>query len=340
MSNRRLLLIGPVLPPKGGVSVHIERLAALLEGHFRVSLLDESRNVKEFPPNLRGMSPWTYMRTVAAADVVHVHSYPAILKLLHVLVARLLFKRVVLTIHSLRSTNALSRAAVSASARLAHVCVAVSDQVARAVPGPTHVVPAFIPPAPSEMAVSAEVARWIAGQKAKGRLVFASNAYRLERFEGQDLYGLDMIIQAFAHPDVASRCACLFVVGAPDFDPNLLAHYQEEVRRRRMEEVFWLRAEPESFSGIAALADGTIRATSTDGDALSVRESLFLGKLTIASDAAARPEGTVLFKSRDVGDLVAKIAGAAGRTTHPTLDRSRLSIYADLYLNLYRHVLR
>jgi glycosyltransferase involved in cell wall biosynthesis len=328
-------LIGPVLPPKGGVSVHIERLSALLAEDFAVSLLDESRNIKPSIPNLRRISPVAYLRLIAAADVVHVHSFPAILKLLHVVVARLLLKRTVLTVHSARGSGLGTRLALRLSATLAHEVIAVSDSVGASILA-ARIVPAFIPPSRSEFSVSDDIARWIADRKAEGRFVFASNAYRLERFEGEDLYGLDLIIDAFLNPEVAKRCACVFVVGAPDFDPEMFERYQELVRARSIEHVMLLHPRSESFCGIAALADGTIRATLSDGDALSIRESLYLGKVTIASDAASRPKGTWLFKSRNSQDLVAKIVASISRG-EPSTQATTVSIddYRSLYVGLY-----
>ena len=42
-----------------------------------------------------------------------------------------------------------------------------------------------------------------------------------------------------------------------------------------------------------------MRNTSTDGDALSVKESLYLGKPTLCTDAVDRPKGVRLFKDCD-----------------------------------------
>lgn len=46
-------------------------------------------------------------------------------------------------------------------------------------------------------------------------------------------------------------------------------------------------------------SDLYLRATTTDGDSVSVREALSLRVPVVASDACARPEATVLFKKRD-----------------------------------------
>ena len=55
------------------------------------------------------------------------------------------------------------------------------------------------------------------------------------------------------------------------------------------------------------MSDLTLRATNTDGDALSIRESLFLNTPIIASNATSRPTGTIVFDSRSQDDLNAKV---------------------------------
>jgi hypothetical protein len=335
MSRQRLLFIGPIRPPTGGVSVHIARLAKLLEDDFAVSFLDESRQIKDHIPNIRKISPFTYLRIIFQADVVHVHSYSGLLKLVHVLCSRIMLKRVVLTVHSVRNGDGISRLLLTMSSKLAHTVVAVSDRVGQSIRAASRIIPAFIPPAESELTTSACIAKWISEKNAEGRFVFASNAYRLERHEGKDLYGLDLIIDAFAHDSISGRCACVFIVGSPDFDPAQLQAYKNLIAQRNMEGFFLLHTHSENFSGVAALSSGTIRATSSDGDALSIRESLHLGKLTIASDAAVRPEGTLIFKSRDTQSLINTILSSIESLASSRSDAVSMQSYRDLYLRLY-----
>ncbi|MEI2749894.1 MAG: hypothetical protein V9E88_14180 [Ferruginibacter sp.] len=57
-------------------------------------------------------------------------------------------------------------------------------------------------------------------------------------------------------------------------------------------------------------ADIVLRPTNTDGDALTIREAIYLNKKIVASDVVERPEGTILFKTRDTNDLEIKIEAA------------------------------
>ena len=69
-----------------------------------------------------------------------------------------------------------------------------------------------------------------------------------------------------------------------------------------------------------------LRATTTDGDALSVREALALGVPVVASDACDRPEGVLLFKTHDAPDMARAIRMSLdGNCSSADIDRLRIS---------------
>lgn len=60
-------------------------------------------------------------------------------------------------------------------------------------------------------------------------------------------------------------------------------------------------------SSLWQVSDLVIRATVTDGNSLSIYEALSIGIPVIASDCVPRPEGVVLFRTRDFDDLYRKV---------------------------------
>jgi glycosyltransferase involved in cell wall biosynthesis len=62
-----------------------------------------------------------------------------------------------------------------------------------------------------------------------------------------------------------------------------------------------------SFVRLVEAADVMIRPTLTDGDALSVREALHMGKPVIASDIVSRPDGVVVYQTNNTDDLMSKL---------------------------------
>jgi hypothetical protein len=310
MKSPRLLLIGTFPHPRGGISVHLQRLKQAAEAAaMACSAIDESRLGKPDLPNLWAMSPLDYVRALIAADVVHIHTSHPFLRLAHVLMARLLLRKVVVTVHSLTAPrrSAAARLSYRLASRLAHVSVFVSEQVRAGLSGGGPVIPAFLPPAALEEGSPAGLASWIRKQQAEGRRAIVSNASRLTKYQAEDLYGLDMLIECFSSPEVRERFACLFLVSSLDGGEEYFAACSRRIVDAGISPQFLLVSEPIGFAGLLKLADVFIRATNTDGDALSVREALWYGKRVLGSDCASRPAGVTLFRSRNVADLRDKL---------------------------------
>ena len=111
------------------------------------------------------------------------------------------------------------------------------------------------------------------------------------------------------HPEIA----CL-VMGSGDEQ----AQAEQLVRERNLQNciLFLGNVSHEKCISVMSRCDLFVRPTFADGDANSVREALSLGIPVVASDVGNRPPGTVLFRTGDVDDLVAKIEETWSRP-HP-----------------------
>lgn len=82
-------------------------------------------------------------------------------------------------------------------------------------------------------------------------------------------------------------------------------------------------------------ADAMIRSSLFDGDAISVREAIFLGTPVVATDTSNRPDGVRLFEIGDVTGLVEKLTAAVAAekqdTTLPDADVSNIAAVVDIY---------
>jgi hypothetical protein len=108
-----------------------------------------------------------------------------------------------------------------------------------------------------------------------------------------------------------------------------------------MQDYFLLLNQEISFVNLIAASDIVVRPTNTDGDALTIREGLFLGKTVIASDVVTRPEGTVLFTTRNNEDLKNKITSAINEVKLNTKNQTSNLISEDknYYTNLFNEVM-
>jgi glycogen synthase len=82
-----------------------------------------------------------------------------------------------------------------------------------------------------------------------------------------------------------------------------------------------------------------VRPTRADGDAISVREALALGRAVVASAVGHRPDGCLLVRPDDADALAAGLLGAVSRhgtrAATPPLDapdpfEAILALYASL----------
>jgi glycosyltransferase involved in cell wall biosynthesis len=302
----KILICGPIAPPVGGVSIHIERLTRNLRPlGYEFTLCDESRYMKPGIFNLRYLDFVEYIKLCMAADIVHIHSGPNLLRLFHLICARLLFRKAVITIHSWPVGSAGNSILAAVFGILSHRVIYVSEEIREQFYCKGQVLPAFIPPAKAdEPVLPVEIEKWVKDNRAAGKKIVCSNAFRLETHNNSDLYGLDLCIEAIGDPQVHSRSAMVFVISDPDTHKERIAKYKRIIEERKLKDSIFLWQGFVSFTNLLDICDISVRATSTDGDSLSVRESLYLNKTTIASDVVKRPEGVILFTNRDAGSLI------------------------------------
>lgn len=303
LGKKSVLLIGPFPPPVGGVSVHLMRLKHTLGDEFIVSCIDESPVIKGDILNVRTLNVVGYFRHLVEADLVHIHSSVPLLRVIHAVLARTFRKKLVITLHSYRKQRLINRFFNFISLRLANELIAVSDVIARDAGRVCQVIPAYIKPAPAEMVLESSWVALVDRCRSQAKNLIVSNAYRLDDFQGADLYGFDQIISAFKNRQVSDNWFAILNVSSLEGCSDKFARFQKEIVDSGLAESVYLRNEKLNFCALLPHADAYIRATRTDGDALSIREALSLNVRTIASDAAKRPVGVICYPTGDVGML-------------------------------------
>jgi glycosyltransferase involved in cell wall biosynthesis len=311
--KKKILLIGPLPPPKGGVSIHLDRLSKLLENDYDIEFIDESHLIKKKYFNLRSFNLARYFKIVKSVDLIHINSGTSLLRIFHIIIGTLLFKKIILTIHAYPTRkNFFLRYIDRIFFSLPDLVIVVNPDIFARVSLPARksiIKEAFIPPIMEmEPDLPDKVIAWINNRKSVNRIIICANAYRLEIFNDQDLYGLDMCIEA-ANYLINNGYHVSFI-----FNVSTLEKYEErydrftlDIENYNLQDNFLLINENLSFVNLISSSDIVLRPTNTDGDALTIREALYLGKPIIASDVVVRPLGTVLFKSRNADDLVDKI---------------------------------
>jgi glycogen synthase len=313
-----LVLVGPVPPPSGGVATHVSDLQVALRRRGVAC-----RVVPDRRTSVLG-ELWPSRGALAHAHVCGHNS--ASYALCGLLAARP--GSTIVTLHSglaplwLARLSAARRRAVRAIlGRLAAV-VCVSEAVAKAaraldVADDAIVVsPAFI----AESVAPAAPPRAVAALP--GRVLACAVAPGSE-------YGADVLVDGFAiaaalEPDLR---LCVYGPGSADRDvAGVLRRLGVGDRVHALGEL--RRADA---LGVVTACDAFLRPTRADGDAVSVREALALGRRVVASDASVRPDGCLLFRAGDAAALASAIRAALAAPPPPSARLDGLTPLLDLY---------
>lgn len=87
-------------------------------------------------------------------------------------------------------------------------------------------------------------------------------------------------------------------------------------------------------------ADILLRTTKFDGDAIAIREALFLETEVIATDNKMRPEGVHLFPIHDEKALVEKIIEVSEKEKPPCLEKADDISNIEAVLEVYKQILK
>jgi len=346
MKKKKIILIGPVPPPSGGISIHIKRLSILLEKDFDFDFIDEANPAKKEYFNVRSLNIFRYLKKVLGSDVLYIHSGHHVLRMFHVLMGKLFFRKIILTMHAYPfNKGKLAKFIEEVVYGWSNKIILVNANLFNKIKLPRQkcvVQNAFLPPVmETEPEMPAMVDQWIQKAHAGGKLIMCANAWQLEIFNDEDLYGLDICIEAI---DILKKkghtVAFIFNVASTDKLKDLYLKYQATIKELGLEDDFLLINERLSFVKLIEKTDIVLRPTNTDGDALTVREALFLGKPAVASDVVERPEGTILFKTRDVADMVKQLEILVTNISSVSDElKGRSENYRELYKKLIESVL-
>jgi len=343
----KVIQVGCYPPPWGGVSTHLKRLLDYLDGRGVESLLiDVSGIAKE----RRGVicRSWAEAKRLllgSPRSVIHFHNFEAANAPFYARAA--LRHRTILSFHNQRFLDEI-QAARAPRRGVTRFClnrldrVVVDSPVGRTLAGELirdasklRLIPEFIPPATvpplSDPALLA--------LRRRHPFLLASGAFRLVFHAGHDLYGLDLLVEMLSRLVTERGLDAGLAFLLPDVgDPAYLGRIRERISALALGERFHIVTTPlEESASLWRLADVVVRATNTDGNSMTVLEALSLGVPVVASDCAPRPEAAVLFRTRDLDDLVDTVADVlAQRERHRArLAEIRIEDNARAFLELY-----
>jgi len=316
----KLAILGPYPPPIGGISIFIKRFCHFLNKHKIEMVLYNSGNYSDKEQNIVRVNSKILLLLkllFGGFDVIHSNHISVKSRVL-ISLFRLLNKKTILTIHgdSFKSQNrelvGTKRKIFIYQIRLYNTVIVVNPDIKKILMengingSKILVIPAFIPPEPDEIDIKQlpEVFHQI---RRKHKFVITANAFKISFSNCQDLYGIDLSIELMKRLVNRGYKQIGFIFVIPDIgDYDYYDKMKRQVERNGLQECFYFVTRPVAYPAVINMCDLVIRPTNADGYGVSLAEAISLKKPAIASDVCKRPEGTILFKSRDVEDLVLK----------------------------------
>lgn len=290
-----ILILGKVPPPIGGVTIHVSRLLKKL---LRTNILFNFMAL-----NIRSLMilPFKIYRITA----IHLHTSNIYIQAYVVILCYIFRKVSIITFHGdLNRYSEKKLRIIKWVIKRANVPIVLNEssfKIALTLNIRTRIISSFI--APEECSpLEDDIMKAIDKLRERSKFIFATNAYGLtyDKFNNE-IYGIIPLIDYFSKH---------LEYGLVISDPS--GQYLKYIQANQVEitDNIFIIPFQHSFFEILKVVDASIRNTSTDGDSLSVKESIYLKKITYATDVVSRPSGAELIerdnftKLLEIGDKI------------------------------------
>lgn len=274
-TNKSILIIGNTPPPIGGVTIHVERLLKVLkmkEVNFHFFEL----SVKKLP---------LLFFKIMKYRVIHLQTSNSYFRFFCLLWAKCLFKKTIFTFHgNVGRYSSLRNLLDKLSFYLASQPITINEQstqFAKKWNPKTKMISAYIPNS-NLSKLDNRIESDINKLKSKFKWLFCTNAsaFSLDK-NGNEIYQITNLVSVFSK---ITHSALIIS------DPTGNNLKQIQNRGENISENVLFINKPHDFNAVINLCQCMIRFTTTDGDALSVKEALEAGKNVIATNVVDRPK--------------------------------------------------
>ena len=281
MLSNKVLILGKIPPPVGGVSVHVSRLVKTLvrRGFSNFHFFDFGRE----PLNI-------FLVKIRQHKVIHLHTSNPYFQLIMAGYCRLTRKKLIITYHgNWGRFGFLKNRITELSAWLAFIPVVLnfeSLEKAKKRNKSAVIISAFIPPVDAKP-LNEGLRQTLSVLRSKYRYLFCTNSWRLTfDKDGKEIYGISGLIA-----NISRMSQSALVISDPS---GTNKKFFEKQLKKIPENILFITVEHD-FWNILAFSDAFIRNTTTDGDSISIHEALLQSVPVFASANAPRPEGCKLF---------------------------------------------
>jgi len=280
--KNKILILGKLPQPVGGVTIHVSRLLKTLK--------NRGFNAFHFVDLREAFSGKIFLEIVRHR-VIHLHVSTPYFQFFVAALCRVLRKRLIVTYHGNWGRFGIRKnMAVKLSSCLAFIPIVLNKESlnkAQKWNRNATIIPAFIPPVEVGL-LSKKITGALTDLRSRYQYLLCTNASNLT-FDKNDeeIYGISGLIDNISH----TSCCALIIS-----DPSGANKKYIEKKRKKMPDNILFIIEEHAFCNILSYSDAFIRNTTTDGDSVSIHEAIMYGVPVFASDCVSRPSQCRLFK--------------------------------------------
>ena len=318
---KRILLVSPFPPYLGGVSVSVQRLSDILisKGYYVVKFNTHSENVtrrsSKILKYLKFVSLPIFIVTHKRFNVIHFHVSGLFTKL-YISTWRILFSKktkFIVTIHGeINHILASKLGSYSLSKFDKIICVKPGDSISLpyALKNKTVEIPAFVPPVILNNYID-KIPNQLREFLMRDSFKLLINGAIINSHKFLDLYGFkDSIILLEKLRNMGKNVDLIIIIlgSVSDNESNSYLNSLKEytVRNGLDGFIYWVENINMELWPILKKVQVFLRPTKSDGDALSIRESLYFNIPAIASDVVPRPINTIVYNLDSETDFLNK----------------------------------
>lgn len=330
LDNYSLAILGPLPPPLGGVSVHMQRVIAKLKKQNNTIYHFDSTQELRYRFLFLYLLKLAWFIIRAKPDLVMYHT-TYLRNALSELRALTFLKKIIdfkllLIEHDCRFAYHLSdQQKKSYQKILAHthkqVCIGSrtleSFKVNNLLCAYNTLESAFLPPDVSDRnKLLQEYPPGLFAFIKQHTPIVLANAFQLSLIDGKDLYGFDQLVDAFAMYRKHSLQAGLVLMLVQKGDEKLYDNLLKQIVACNIKNNVYILLGNRTLWPLFEYADMFVRPTLSDGASVSVQESLYFNVPVIASDVCWRPPECMLYKSGDTNALYCALKKELYAKTH------------------------
>lgn len=312
--RRKIIIVGPYPPPYGGISVHIQRVLEYLPPDSVIFYNSNKSYFKEaisFYGWNKIIKFFTFL--FRRYHLIHTHSTDPFLRILFGIIG-IFRKNIYLHLHGESLPDYLNKkhfGSVLMKKLIRNLNIlacnsALVDKIKNFNPISIAEIDAFIPPRFSEDVFN-EILNSYKNFMVEKRFIISMNGW-FDYYNNEDLYGFDLVVKTVNK--FIEEGNKIYLVASINGIRNrdLYNSFLQFINSNSLQDyVLLIMEDLKEVWPIFMASQLFIRPTNSDGSAVSVKEALWFETPVIASDCVPRPDGVILFKSRDWSDLYDKI---------------------------------